>query len=94
MKPNEDIDYASLRAKRNADVQRILQECADELGVPLQSVHSSFDPNACYCACSMGGPCEHVWDGTPWESEDGCAWSRTCSRCGDSTMSHDMRNLV
>ncbi len=27
-----------------------------------------------------------------WESEDGCAWSATCSRCGCTAMSHDMRN--
>ena len=31
-------------------------------------------------------------DGDGWESEDGCAWSATCSRCGSTAMSHDMRN--
>ena len=38
------------------------------------------------------GPCEHKWDGPDWESEDGCACSVTCSLCGCTAMSHDMRN--
>jgi hypothetical protein len=35
--------------------------------------------------------CDHVWDGEPYESEDGCISSATCSRCGAVAMYHDMR---
>ena len=82
-------DFDALRAQRNATVQEHLQKMADEWGVPLQSLRSNFNPAACYCACGTGGPCEHKWD---WGSEDGCALSATCSRCGCIAMSHDMRN--
>lgn len=81
-------DFDALRAARNASVQRQCQKIADELGVPLQSLRSTFDPAACYCACPEG-PCEHNWDGPVWESESMC--SVTCSRCGCTAMSHDMR---
>ena len=85
-------DFEALRARRNAAVQEMHQKIANEWGVPLQSLRSNFNPAACYCACGTGGPCEHNWDGEGWESEDGCAWSATCSRCGCTAMSHDMRN--
>lgn len=84
-------DFEALRAKRNEAVMEILHRQADELGVQLESLQCSFNPNACYCACGNGGPCEHKWDGEPYESEDGCCWSSTCSRCGTMSMSHDMR---
>jgi hypothetical protein len=83
-------DFEALRRKRNASVQEHLQKLADEHGVPLQSLRSNFNPHACYCACPEG-PCEHKWDGEGYESEDGCCWSATCSRCGCTAMSHDMR---
>ena len=85
-------DFEALRARRNAAVQEMCQKIADEWGAPLQSLRSNFNPAACYCACGTGGPCEHKWDGEGWESEDGCAWSATCSSCGCTAMSHDMRN--
>lgn len=84
-------DFEALRAKRNAAMLTMHQQLADELGVPLQSLRSSFNPAACYCACGTGGPCEHKWDGEGWESEDGHTWSATCSRCGTTAMGHDMR---
>ena len=86
-------DFAALRARRNAAIQEECQKIADELGVPLQTMRSNFNPAACYCACGTGGPCEHKWDGEGWESEDGRGWSATCSRCGTTAMSHDMRCL-
>jgi hypothetical protein len=86
-------DFEALRAKRNAAVLEHHRRLAEEYGIPLQSLLSNFNPAACYCACASGGPCEHKWDGEPWESEDGCAWSTTCSRCGCTSVSHDMRNL-
>lgn len=83
-------DFEALRRERNAGVLRSMQKLADEHGVPLQSLRSNFNPNACYCACPEG-PCEHDWSGPEWRSEDGCAASVTCARCGCTAMGHDMR---
>jgi hypothetical protein len=88
--PGELPDFDALRAKRNAAVQEQVRKLAEEFGVPLESMRSNFSPNACYCACP-DGPCEHSWDGPEWRSEDGCAMSCTCSRCGTTAMSHSMR---
>jgi hypothetical protein len=85
-------DFESLREIRNGTVQEMHQKLADEWGISLQSLRSNFNPDACYCACGTGGPCEHKWDGPDWESIDGRAFSVTCSRCGCTAMSHDMRN--
>ena len=84
-------DFDALRAQRNAEVLEHAQKFADEHGIPLQSIRTSFDPNSCYCACGTGGPCEHDWTGPDWESEDGLCSSVTCARCGTTAMSHDMR---
>ena len=86
-------DFEALRAARNAKVRQHMQKLAGELGVDPEEMQSNFNPHACYCACGTGGPCEHKWDGKPYESEDGCAWSTTCSRCGMTAMNHDMRCL-
>ncbi len=85
-------DFEALRAERNREVLEAHQRMAEECGVPLQSLRSNFNPAACYCACGTGGPCEHNWDGAEWVSDDGLASSVTCSRCGTTAMSHDMRN--
>lgn len=85
-------DFAALRAARNAKHHAWAEKFAEEHGVPLQALITSFNPDACYCACSTEGPCEHTWDGEPWESEDGCGWSATCSRCAMTAMSHSLRN--
>lgn len=58
-------DFEALRAKRNAAVQDMLQKAAADWGVPVESLDSNFDPNACYCACGTNGPCEHKWGGEP-----------------------------
>lgn len=84
-------NFAALRAERNAKAQAWAEKFAEEHGVPLQSLRRSHNPNACYCACGTGGPCEHRWDGPDWESDDGLCSSVTCSRCGSTAMSHDMR---
>ena len=88
----ERPDFEALRKRRNKAVLAILQEAAKRLGwkegdPPL---FSTFDPNACYCACSSGGPCEHDWSG-PVEDFDG-GYSATCKRCGCSAINHDMAN--
>lgn len=85
-----DPDFDALRAARNADAHERLARMATKLGVPLGELRTSFNPDACYCACGTGGPCEHKWDGGPYESEDGRIWSTTCSRCGMTSVSHDV----
>lgn len=84
-------NFDALRAQRNADFLAWAQKFAEEQGVPLQALRTSFNPDACYCACGTGGPCEHDWTGPDWESEDGRTTSVTCARCGSTAMSHDMR---
>ncbi len=86
------IDFEALRAERNRQMEALRVRVADELGVPLQEARTNFNPSACYCACGTRGPCEHSWDGPEWESDDGLASSSTCSRCGCTAMSHDLRN--
>jgi len=89
----KEHDFEALRAERNRRVMEHQQKLADELGVPLSSLRSNYNPNACYCACTSGGPCEHKWDGEGVEFDEGRGWSATCSRCGCTAMSHDMRVL-
>ncbi len=85
-------DFEALRTKRNAEVRQRMQKLADEMGVDVESMKSTFNPHSCYCACASGGPCEHKWDGETYESGDGAVGSATCSRCGMTAMSHDLRN--
>lgn len=84
-------DFAALRAARNAAIEAEMQRQAEDWGVPLQSMLCSFNPAACYCACTSGGPCEHDWDGEPYDDQDGGLWSATCSKCGTLAMSHSLR---
>ena len=50
--------------------------------------------DACMAAGHFKRDCDHVWDG---ESEEivypggGASSSVTCSKCGESAMSHDMK---
>ncbi len=78
-------DFPALRAKRNAELQALVKEYGG-------AVHTLFfDPDACYCACGSGGPCEHQWDGVGWNHGGGSIWTTTCSLCGMSAMDHDSR---
>jgi hypothetical protein len=81
-------DFDALRAKRNAAHDAWVQK------MQAEGWHAARDYNrdACYCACGNGGPCEHNWNGKPYESDDGGTWSSTCSRCGMTAMSHSLRN--
>lgn len=47
----------------------------------------------CRCRCGLeeGNPCEHVWDGPEEDLGEYGGSSVTCSRCGMSAFSHDMR---
>jgi hypothetical protein len=82
-------DFEKLRAERNKSVRKHLETLANEHGVKIDKVQTTFNPNACYCACGTGGPCEHKWDGPVWQGDSFA--TVTCSRCGCSAMSHDMR---
>jgi hypothetical protein len=86
-------DFEALRAERNRVVMESHKRLADEFGINLADIRSNYNPAACYCACSSGGPCEHKWDGDGVEFDDGHGWSSTCSRCGCMSISHDMRVL-
>lgn len=82
-------DFETLRAARNQRVLDLHQKLADEWGVDLTAANSTFDPQACYCACP-DGPCEHTWDGKMREGAYGSI-SVTCSRCGCTAIGHDLR---
>ncbi|MGB1560768.1 MAG: hypothetical protein ACPHN2_04640 [Sinimarinibacterium flocculans] len=87
----EKPDFEALRAARNAAHLEFLKKLAVELGATDdEPLRSNFDPGACYCACP-DGPCEHDWSGPMWTSDDGCATSTTCARCGCTSMSHSLR---
>ena len=85
-----DHDFEALRAERNAK-RRAWEAKMRAEGWEVAKCNLRAD-SACYCACGTGGPCEHDWDGKPYESDDGCTWSATCSRCGITAMSHSLRN--
>lgn len=86
-------EFAELRRKRNESVRATIEKIAAEHGWPLNEVQCNHNDNACYCDCANGGPCEHDWNGPVYESEDGCMQSSTCSHCGCTAFSHDMRVL-
>jgi hypothetical protein len=94
-KPEETVDppdFEALRAKRNQRFSEQLKKMAEELGIPQEKLLVSQNPDACYCACSTNGPCEHKWNGEGVEI--GNSWSVTCSRCGCTALSHDMRTGI
>jgi hypothetical protein len=83
-------NFELLRAERNRKHEEFMQEMRDQ-GWDASSFCVHNDPNRCYCACGSNppGPCEHTWDGPAVEFDSGV--SATCSRCGLSAMSHDLR---
>lgn len=83
-------DFEALRTARNAEHAVAMEKLRAE-GWTVVGGCLHHDPNACYCDCGNGGPCEHTWDGKTYESQDGCEWSATCSRCGMTSMSHSLR---
>ena len=83
-------DFVALRAERNAKRRAFEAKMRSEGYTMMGGGCSLGADDACYCACP-DGPCEHDNKGDPYESEDGCAWSTTCSRCGSVSMYHDMR---
>ena len=85
----EQPNFEKLRAERDAEIDAFVEKMrADGWEVGQCALR---DKSACYCDCINGGPCEHKWDGEPWQSADGCGWSTTCSRCGITAMGHSLR---
>lgn len=88
---DEKPDFAELRRRRDAALERTIQEICDEWGWDRDEVLVHVSPGGCYCACP-DGPCEHEWRG--WRDfEDGCGGERVCAKCGAGAMGHDMRVL-
>lgn len=83
-------DFAALRAERDAEFSAYVQRLADKHGVPISAIRLHRASGGCYCDCANHGPCEHTWDGKPYESDG--LWSTTCSLCGTTAMSHDLHN--
>lgn len=94
-----DEEFAELARQRDESVMATIKALSETHGFDLKSttIHMSH-AGKCYCACP-DGPCQHIWDGPtePIGLEEGeppesaLCWSSTCSRCGISAMSHDMR---
>lgn len=82
------VDFDALRAERNKQFDKFVEE----IKADGWEISRPYDYNACYCACGTGGPCEHCWNGPDFTSADGCMTSSTCSRCGLTAFSHDLRN--
>lgn len=63
-----------------------------EQDVDIHICWGSSSPT-CKCECP-DGPCEHQWDGEPYEGPgpfgDGYCESATCSKCGMPRINHDM----
>lgn len=83
-------DFAALRAARNESVQAMIKAAWISMGGDpnATAIPSTFNPNACYCACP-DGPCEHDFQG--WRDfEDGSGGEQVCSRCGCGAMHHSL----
>lgn len=88
MSDNDKPDFEALRAERNRKVRDMLTAICKDHGWDPDQVTSSFQPDACYCACP-DGPCEHDFQG--WrEFEDGGGGEQVCTRCGMGAMSHSL----
>jgi hypothetical protein len=82
-------DFEALRAQRNDAVTAAVHAACAQHGRDVAKVETTFNPNACSCACP-GGPCEHDFQG--WRKfEDGHGGDTVCTRCGMGAMSHSIR---
>lgn len=92
MKPRpSDEEFEQLKRHRDEDIRATVKAICEKHGWDPNevSVHSP-DMGGCYCGCP-DGPCQHIWDGPQYDSEDGLMFSATCSRCGAVAAYHDMR---
>lgn len=86
-----DEEFDELKRKRDEAIRAIVKAVCEEEGWDASEVKfHSPDMSGCYCACP-DGPCQHVWDGAQYTSEDECMFSATCSRCGAVAAYHDLR---
>lgn len=84
-----DEEFEAMKRKRDAAVSAVIDAICAEHGWKRDQVHvHTTGAGICYCACP-DGPCQHVWDGPVEEGENYA--SVTCSRCGMSSISHDLR---
>lgn len=92
MKPRpSESEFDELKRKRDEGLRAIVEATCKEMGWnPAKTGFHCSSMSGCYCACP-DGPCQHVWGGPEWTSDDGCGSSATCSRCGEVAMFHDMR---
>jgi hypothetical protein len=86
----EKPDFAALRAKRDANIKKAVEDFCRENGLDPETaaVHVS-GAHGCYCACP-DGPCEHQFDG--WrEFDGGRGGEKVCNLCGMGAMGHSLR---
>lgn len=97
MKPRPtDAEFNELKRKRDEAIAEIRAKiCAEQGWNPVETQMHVSHSSECYCACP-DGPCQHIWDGPNWyddkDIENTHCISRTCSRCGEVAIFHDMRN--
>lgn len=86
-----DEQFEELKRKRDQAVAAMVDKVCEEQGWDRSKVgfHASH-MDGCYCACP-DGPCQHVWDGPEYVSEDEGLVSVTCSLCSAVAAYHDMR---
>ena len=86
-----EAQFDELKRIRDESAEKAIGDFCDEHGWDRSKMIAHLDPaGPCYCACPTG-PCQHTWDGPDIQIEDGLGYSVTCSRCGTSALSHDMR---
>jgi hypothetical protein len=92
MKPRPtDAEFDELKRIRDEAIRKqVLKICEREGWDPAQTSFHASHMDGCYCACP-NGPCQHIWNGPDYISEDQCMVSVTCSRCSAVAAYHDMR---
>lgn len=87
-----DAEFDELKRKRDDGLRELARRVTIEMGGNPDEVsfHAREYASECYCACP-DGPCQHIWNGKEYISEDGCMSSSTCSRCGEVAFYHSLR---
>lgn len=90
MKPRPtDAEFEELKRKRDEAVRATVIATCEKMGWdPSKTSFHASHMHGCYCACP-DGPCQHKWDGPTVEEEN--MVDTTCSLCGASAFSHDLR---
>lgn len=84
-----EAEFDELKRKRDKAMADVVSAVCREQGWDEKKAHVHVSGSKdCYCACP-DGPCQHVWNGA--DLDMGSTVSTTCSRCGMSAFSHDMR---